>query len=157
MVQTYMEEVVVMMELYGNTILRIALSYVKIRQDAEDILQDVLVKYMTTQPKFSNKNHEKAWFLRVAINMAKNKCNSAAYRLRGNGVDTDYISEAYQHNDVLEAVYQLPVKYKEIIYLYYYEDYSTKEIAEFLHKKETTVKSLLRRGRIKLSGTLKED
>ena len=57
----------------------------------------------------------------------------------------------------MEAVYQLPTKYKEIIYLYYYEEYSVKEIAVLLHKKEATVKSLLRRGRERLSMVLKED
>ena len=142
---------------YGNSILRIAVTYVKNKQDAEDILQDVLVKYITCNPVFENAEHEKAWFIRVSINMAKNKCHSAAFRLRGNWVDTGSYCDSYQYNDVLEAVYMLPAKYKDIIYLYYYEEYSVKEIAELLHKKESTVKSLLKRGREKLGRSLKEE
>ncbi len=155
--QTSMTKVAEKMDMYGNMILRVAVTYVKNKQDAEDILQDVLVKYITGNPTFVSADHEKAWFLRVAINMAKNKCHSAAFRLRDNWMETDRYCDAYQCNDVLEAVYQLPTKYKEIIYLYYYEEYSVKEIAELIHKKETTVKSLLRRGRDKLGRALKED
>ncbi len=145
------------LNLYGNSILRIAATYVKNKQDAEDILQDVLVKYMTKEPSFANDEHEKAWFLRVAINMAKNKCKSAAFRLHTSLEENVSSVDKYEYNSVLEAVYQLPTKYKEIIYLYYYEEYSVKEIAGLLHKKEATVKSLLRRGREKLSVVLKED
>ena len=145
------------LELYGSSILRIAVTYVKSKQDAEDILQDVLVKYMSCNPVFENEEHEKAWFLRVAINISKNKCHCAAFRLRGDWVDSDSYCEAYQYNDVLEAVYELPAKYKDIIYLYYYEEYSIKEIARLFHKKEATVKSLLRRGRERLGRSLKED
>ena len=152
-----MTKVVEKMDLYGNTIFRVAFTYMKNMQDAEDILQDVLLTYMTSNPTFLSVEHEKAWFLRVAINKAKNKCHSAAFRLRGDWKESDSYSDAYQCNDVLEAVYLLPTKYKEIIYLYYYEEYSVKEIAELLHKKEATVKSLLRRGREKLGRALKED
>ena len=155
--QTAMTKAAEKLDLYGDNILRIAVTYLKNRQDAEDILQDVMVKYMTCNPTFTSQQHEKAWFLRVAINMAKNKCRSAAFRLRGNWIETDSYCDTYQYNDVLEAVYQLPTKYKEIIYLYYYEEYSVKEIAQLLQKKEVTVKSLLKRGREKLGGLLKED
>ncbi len=155
--QTEITKAAEKLELYGNSILRIAVTYVKNRQDAEDILQDVLVKYMTTKPDFVNDEHEKAWFLRVAINMAKNKCKSAAFRLHTSLEDNGSCVDEYEYNSILEAVYQLPTKYKEIIYLYYYEEYSVKEIAELLHKKEATVKSLLRRGREKLSRILRED
>ena len=145
------------LELYGNSILRIAVTYVKNKQDAEDILQDVLIKYMTYQPSFESTDHEKAWFLRVAINMAKNKCKSAAFRLQVNLEESESYCEEYQYNSVLDAVKQLPTKYKEIIYLYYYEEYEVKEIAELLHKKEATIKSLLRRGRERLGRLLRED
>ncbi len=155
--KTSIENVEVMLEQYGNAILRVAVTYVKNRQDAEDILQDVLEKYMMIGPTFANTNHEKAWFLRVAINMAKNKCKSSTFRLRSNWIESGEYYDTYKDNDILKAVYELPLKYKEVIYLYYYEEYSVKEIAELVQKKESTVKSLLNRGRVKLSGALREE
>ncbi len=145
-----------LLQQYGNSILRLAYSYLHNMSDAEDVLQDTLVQYMKTEPKFESDSHEKAWFLRVAINVSKNKISYNQIR------KTDELSEdlaAAESEDlafVWDAVKQLPDKYREVIHLFYQEGYSTGQIAELLSKKEATVRSLLLRARLKLKEVLKE-
>lgn len=142
---------------YGNSILRAAYAYLHNRNDAEDVLQDTFVQFLRTKPVFESKAHEKAWLLRVAINLSKNKLNSAWYKR------TDALSEAYPCADledelacVWDAVRALPPKYREPIHLFYHEGYSTSEIAAILHIKEATVRSILHRGRGMLKELLQE-
>lgn len=141
---------------YGNSILRLAYSYVHNMSDAEDILQDTLLRFLKHMPNFENNTHEKAWLLRVAANLSKNKIEYNRVR------DADELSEtlaAQEQEDlsfVWEAVKELPEAYREIIHLYYYEGYSTAQVADILEKKEATVRSGLRRGREQLKGILKE-
>lgn len=141
---------------YGNSILRLGYSYLKSMSDSEDVLQETLIQFMKTLPLFETTSHEKAWLLRVAINISKNKIQ---YNKKRN---TDELSEnliADEKEDltfVWEAVKGLPVKYREVIHLFYHEGYSTAQIADMLSKNETTVRSLLHRGRNKLKEVLKE-
>lgn len=141
---------------HGNRILRLAYSYLHNMSDAEDILQDTLIQFLKTAPKFENAEHEKAWLLRVASNLSKNKIAYNSMR------KTDELSEtlaAEQREDLLfvwEAVKSLPKQYQEAIHLFYYEGYSTAEIASIIKMKESTVRSNLRRGRTKLKKILKE-
>lgn len=145
-----------LMEDYGNNILRLAYSYFHNMSDAEDVLQDTLIQFIRTNPKFENSNHEKAWLLRVAINISKNKL--AYNKIRKTDELHENLSEDRREDlaFVWEAVKQLPVKYREVIHLFYNEGYSTGEIARLLSKKEATVRSLLCRGRDKLKVILKE-
>lgn len=144
-----------LLDTYGNAVLRLAYSYVHNREDAEEILQDVLMKYLQSASEFASADHEKAWLLRVAANLSKNRIDYN--RLR----DTDELSEtlaAEQREDlsfVWEAVKQLPPAHREAIHLFYYEGYTTGEIAEILGRKESSVRSDLRRGREKLKAILK--
>jgi len=141
---------------YGNSILRLAYSYLHNMSDAEDILQDTLFQYMRKAPKFENGEHEKAWLLRVAANLSKNKIKYNKIR------ETDELMEeliAEKEEDlsfVWEAVKALPEKYREVIHLFYQEGLSTREISEVLKRKESTVRSDLLRGRDKLKNILKE-
>ena len=145
-----------LMEFYGNSVLRLAYSYVHNMSDAEDVLQDALIQFLRTQPQFETPEHEKAWFLRVAINISKNKITYNKIR------KTDELSEtlaAAENEDlafVWDAVKHLPSKYSEVVHLYYHEGYSTAEIASLLSKKEATVRSMLKRARMKLKDVLKE-
>lgn len=141
---------------YGNNILRYAYSYLHNMSDAEEILQDTLVQFLKTMPAFENPQHEKAWLLRVAGNLSKN-------RLAYNSVrKTDELTEQLADEEredlsfVWEAVKLLPEHYREVIHLFYYEGYSTKQISQLLRKKEASVRSDLRRGREKLKTVLKE-
>lgn len=140
---------------YGNHVLRLAYSYLHNMQDAEDILQETLIRYLQSAPDFQSSEHEKAWLLRVAANLSKNRIDYN--RLR----ETDELDEKLQAEEredlafVWEAVRDLPENYREVIHLYYYEGYSTKEIAKLLQSRESTVRSNLKRGREKLKAILK--
>lgn len=142
---------------YGNSILRLSYSYLHNMNDAEDILQDTFIQYLKTSPVFSNQKHEKAWLFRVAVNLCKNKL--AYNRIR----ETDELEEqlhAEAREDlsfVWEAVKELPDLYREVIHLYHYEGYSTSQIADILGRKESTIRSNLKRGREKLKSILKEE
>nr|WP_292219893.1 sigma-70 family RNA polymerase sigma factor [Butyrivibrio sp.] len=145
-----------MIDIYGDKVLRLAYSYVHNMSDAEDILQDTLIQYMKAAPSFENAEHEKAWILRVAANISKNKIKYNNYR------ETDELMEELVAEDeedlsfVWDAVKQLPEKYREVIHLFYEEGYSTAEIAKVLDRKESTIRSDLLRGREKLKIILKE-
>lgn len=141
---------------YGDAILRVAYSYLHQMSDAEDILQDTIIQYIKNSPAFENLNHEKAWLMRVAINLSKNKL-SYYKRHEAAPIDEDlFIEEEKDLKYVWDAVKSLPLKYSEVIHLYYQEGYSTYEISEILDKNEATIRSLLHRGRGKLKMVLKE-
>ncbi|MEA4892574.1 MAG: sigma-70 family RNA polymerase sigma factor [Peptococcaceae bacterium] len=150
------EEAGRLMTAYGNSILRLAYSYLHHMSDAEDVLQDTLIQFLRAQPQFETAAHEKAWLLRVAINISKNKITYNNIR------KTDELSETLAANEtedlsfVWDAVKQLPPKYSEVVHLFYHEGYSTAQIASLLSKKDATVRSLLQRARIKLKDVLKE-
>lgn len=141
---------------YGNSVLRLAFSYLHNRSDAEDILQDALVQFLKTAPVLASPAHEKAWLLRVAANLSKNRLRDEKRR------ETDELNEeliAREREDlsfVWDAVKSLPVNQREAVHLFYYEGWPTAMIAEQLGRKEATVRSDLRRGREKLKELLKE-
>ncbi len=149
------------LEKFGNDILRLAYSYMKSREDAEDVVQDVLIRFMQSEKQFNGDEHVKAWLLRVAANLCKDRLK-LAWRQREvaipEGYDVPEENEvSAERNDILEIVMSLPEKYRSVIHLYYYEEYSIKEIAAVLEKKETTVKTLLKRGREKLANEMASD
>ena len=143
------------LEAYGDAILRLAYSYLHSRTDAEDVLQDTLVQYLTRRPEFEGPAHEKAWLLRVAINLGKNQL-SAPWKQRWEELDENQPCFDQEETGVLEAVKGLPVKYREVIHLYYVEGYSTAEIAGLLGRGEGAVRVQLSRGRERLRRVLKE-
>lgn len=141
---------------YGNSILRIGYSYLKNMSDSEDVLQETLIQFIKTMPIFETTSHEKAWLLRVAINMSKNKIQYNKIRNTDELSDNLIADEKEDLAFVWEAVKGLPVRYREVMHLFYHEGYSTSQIADMLSKNETTVRSLLHRGRNKLKEVLKE-
>ncbi len=153
MVAEEMEQVV---DRLGNTILRLAYSYVHNMEDAEDLLQEVLIRYMQKAPVFEDEAHEKAWLMTVTVNLSKNRI------LYNKRRETDELKEelvARKKEDlsfVWDAVKQLSPVQSEVIHLFYREDYSTAQIAQILGEKEATVRSHLKRGRDKLRVILKE-
>ncbi|ADL53601.1 RNA polymerase sigma factor [Clostridium cellulovorans] len=144
------------LDYYGNMLFRLAYSYMKNIYDAEDVVQEVFIQLLKNKVTFQNNDHKKNWFICVARNICKNKLKSAWFRNRVELTETPYYDE-YKENNVLKKVMQLPLKYREIIYLYYYEGYTTVEIASIIDKKESTVRSLLSRGRKILRKELKEE
>lgn len=145
-----------MLDDYGNSILRLAYSYLHNESDAEEVLQDTLLQFLKTAPQLESEQHRKAWLLHVAANLSKNRIDYNRIR------DTDELNEelaAEQRDDlsfVWEAVKALPVKYREVIHLFYQEGYQTAEIAAVLQENEATVRARLSRGREKLREVLKE-
>ena len=141
---------------YGNAVLRCAYSYLHNMADAEEILQDTLLKLLTAAPHFESGEHEKAWLLRVATNLSKNRIEYNALRV-SDELDEDLAEEGREDlSFVWDAVKDLPVQFREVIHLHYYEGYSTEEIAKILGRNPATVRSDLRRGREKLKTVLKE-
>lgn len=142
---------------YGNAILRLAYTYVYNLQDAQDILQDTLIQLLRTSPVFESEEHEKAWLLRVAANLSKNRI---AYNKRRvtDELREDLIAEEREDLAfVWDAVLQLKENYRAAVHLFYYEGYSTAEIARILGRKESTIRSDLRRGRKQLRTILEEE
>ena len=144
------------LDTYGDTILRYAYSYLHNRSDTEEVLRDTLIQFLKTRPVFESDEHEKAWLLRVAGNLCKNRLKYNSLR------QTDELREeliAEQREDlsfIWDAVQALPVQYREVIHLFYREGYSTREISQILGRKEATIRSDLSRGRGKLKELLKE-
>lgn len=137
------------MEEYADMVRRICFVHLKNRHDTEDIFQDVYLKYLLTEAPFANSAHEKAWFIRVTINACTDLLR---YLSRRKYVPLEVISEESEGLDsasaeILETVLKLPDKYRNVIYLYYYEGYSALEIAGILRKKENTVYTWLSRAR----------
>ena len=145
-----------MLNSYGDSILRLSYSYLHNMADAEDVVQETLIKYMKTAPVFENEAHEKAWLLRVAANISKNKIDYNKVR-QANELDERLAADEREDlSFVWEAVRSLPDNMRDVIHLFYHEGYSTKEIASILDRKESTVRSDLKRGRDKLKLVLKE-
>ena len=145
-----------LLDRYDNSILRLAYSYLHNMADAEEVVQDTLVQYLKETPEFADNTHEKAWCLRVAGNLAKNRIKYNSVR-EADELNDELVSE--ERDDlsfVWEAVKALPVKYREVVHLFYHEGYTTAEIARILDRKETTVRSDLSRAREQLKTVLKE-
>lgn len=142
---------------YSDLILRLSYTYLKSTQDGEDICQTVLLKLLTGGEVFDSPEHEKAWVIRTAINACKDELRS----FQRKAVPLDELAEAAApdapRSDVLDAVMALPEKYREAIYLFYYEGYSTKEIAALTGRSEAAVSAHLSRGRKKLRTILGGD
>lgn len=147
---------------YYGVCYRAAFTLVKNHADAEDIAQDVLIRLLAYQPEFANSEHEKAWMIRTAINLAKDLLKSKWHKTtvsieEAPAEESGYFQHLYmEEDDTLRALLELPQNYKECLYLFYYEDYSVREIAKVLEKPESTIKTNLRRGRELLKERLKE-
>lgn len=145
-----------LIETYSDMLIRISYSYMKNLSDAEDITQEVFIKLLEKRPDFKNKTHEKSWLIRVAINLSKDKLKSSYFK-NTTSLEDDFVDTTQEDTDVIQAVLSLPVKYRSIVFLYYYENYSISEISNILNIKESTVGSQLSRGRKLLKSILKED
>ena len=137
---------------YADLVRRVCTIHLKNHADTEDIFQTVFLKYVTGTTEFESEEHEKAWFIRVTINACKDLLRSF-FRSRTVSLD-DLLEQPDQvpedHREVLEAVLALPDKYRDVVYLHYYEGYTAPEIGTILHKNPNTVYTLLTRARDEL-------
>lgn len=136
-------------ELYSDTIRRLCMIHLKNHADTEDIFQTVFLKYVLSSVSFENEEHEKAWFIRVTINACKDLLKSFFH---SRTVSLDDVLEQpaalpEDNREILEAVLSLPQKYREVVYLHYYEEYSAPQISRILGKNVNTIYTLLTRSR----------
>lgn len=143
------EEVSKAIDRYADTVRRICMVHLKNYADTEDIFQDVFLKYALSSGIFENENHEKAWIIRVTVNACKDLIKSF-FRSKTISLD-ELMDEPVRmeegQKEILEIVLNLPEKYKDIVYLHYYEGYSAVEIGKLLGKNVNTVYTLLSRAR----------
>ncbi len=145
-------------ETYIDTVYRVALSYVKNPADAEDVTQEVFLALLRTRPDFTCEDHAKFWLIRVTVNACKKLFRSP--RRKEIPLEEYVQSLPFRepsHSDLFLAVMSLPMKYRMPLYLHYYEEYSTQEIAELLKIPKGTVCTNLKRGRETLKELLKEE
>ena len=144
---------------YADMIYRIAVTITGNESDADDVFQETFLRLVKSQDKIQSEEHLKAWLIRVAGNCAKTVVMSP-----WNQKTQGFIGEAgkgawavdERQNKLLMELHALPQKYSIVLYLFYYEGYSVKEIAKLLGKNENSVKTLLKRGRNLLKKSLEE-
>lgn len=153
------EEAARAIERYGDMVRRLCLVHLKNPADTEDIFQNVFLKYVLSPVVFESPEHEKAWLIRVTINACRDLVKSF---FRSRTVPLEELLEqpaplSEEHKEVLEAVLALPQKYRDAVYLHYYEGYTAAEIGKLLGKNTNTVYTLLTRAREQLRKTLGGD
>lgn len=140
---------------YGDSLMRIAYTYTRNMEDAQDMVQEAFIKYLTKAPEFLSTEHEKAWLIRITINICKN--HLASSYIKGRAELDENLSVCDEYSTLADAVGSLPEKYRTAIHLFYYEGYSTKEIAKIIGLTESAVTSRLQRGRGLLKKMLGDD
>ena len=148
-----------LIERYQNSLYAAAFNTCQNQMDAEDVVQETFVQYYTSRKEFESEQHIRAWLLRVVINKARN-INRTFWKKNRCSLE-DYMETLSFHDsqsrDLFEEVMKLPDKYRIVIHLFYYEDYSVREIADILKLSESNVKVRLSRGRALLRDSLKEE
>lgn len=143
---------------YQDNLYIIAFNVCKNAEDAKDVVQDTFMQYYLTNKEFDNEQHIRAWLIRVAINKAKN-VTGTFWRKNKTSLE-DYMEtltfETPESEELFETVMQLPEKYRIVIHLFYYEEYTVHEIADILKLSESNVKVRLSRGRSMLKEKLQE-
>jgi RNA polymerase sigma-70 factor (ECF subfamily) len=130
-----------------DTVYRVCFGYLKSRADTEDAVSETFFKLIQADMEFESEEHEKAWLIRTASNHCKNLLK---HWWRRNKQLEDYEQlkgTELEMDDTLEIVLQLPAKYKDVVYLYYYESYTTPQIAKILQKPQSTVRNYLHEAR----------
>lgn len=139
------------LRMYSDMVYKLALSQTKNRADADDVFQEVFVRYMKNMKPFASEEHRKAWLIRVTINCSRKLTRSAWFRrtvaLSSSRPAEPAAFDSQEKTAVYEAVLRLPGTYRTVIHLFYYEDMSIAQIGSILRVPESTVKSRLSRAR----------
>ena len=148
-----------LIEKYSDTVYRVAFSRTQNVSDAQDITQEVFLKYIKYTKAgntFRDEEHQKAWLLKVAVNTGNTFVTTAWFRHRASLEEVGEVAAETKEDrsEVFDAVMDIPEKYRLVVHLFYYEEYSIKEIAVILEKNENTIKTLLNRGRALLKKQL---
>ena len=150
---------------YLKMVYRISFHYFGNREDAEDVSQDVFLKLYSHNTKFESEEELKAWLIRVTTNTCHSYFRNP-FRKRKTEIDEKEIEntvgsssseqEIINRKVVMDAVMSLSERYRIVVYLYYYEEYSICQISNTLNIKETTIQTRLSRAREKLKSVLKD-
>ena len=140
----------------ADTVYRLAYSYTRNRADADDLFQEVFLRYLRARPVFRDAEHEKAWFIRVTVNRARSFFHSA-WRRRTQPLDSWAGEVTGEERALDEALSCLKQPDRLVIHLHYYEGYSTEEIGALIGKKPSSVRSQLTRARARLRELLTEE
>ncbi|MBP3544570.1 MAG: sigma-70 family RNA polymerase sigma factor [Lachnospiraceae bacterium] len=141
---------------YHSMLFRIAFAEVKSHADAEDIMQEVFIRLLRYQPEFASAEHEKAWMIRATLNLCKDFLKSKWSQVTTGLEQVPESEKVYmkvpylEQDEILWHVLSLQENYRRALYLFYYEDYAVKEIADILEMPVNTVKTNLKRGREEL-------
>ena len=140
---------------YSDMVYRLALTRCANRDNADDIFQEVFLKFSEKLPTFKNEEHEKAWIIRVTINMTINQ-NKSSWNTRTVELNDNLASdgEVNHTNTVFDEVMKLSQEYRTVVYLFYYEGYQVKEISKMMKRSEGTIKTWLYRAREQLKERL---
>ena len=142
--------------LHSERLLKVAYTYMKNMDDAQDMVQEAFCRYMTKAPLFLSAEHEKAWLIRITVNLCKSHLTSHVYKNRSDLNENISTEDSYD-SGLLSAVMALPEKYREVIHLFYYEGYSAKEIAKITETTTSSVTTRLQRARELLRKELGDD
>lgn len=141
---------------YSDMVYKLALAKCKNTEDAEDVFQEVFLRYIKKNPQFTDEEHRKAWLIRVTINCS-NKALTSPWRKRTEKITEDiYVKDNYS-NELYYELLKLPEKYREVIHLYYYQDMSVDEIANALGKRSSSIRTRLARARQLLKKFMREE
>lgn len=138
-----------------DTVYRICYSFMKNAPDTEDMVQETFLRLITSGKEFQSESHEKAWLIVTASNLCKDTLKK--WWRKWENIDDPALNlrqEAFEPDSTLSAILSLPAEYKTVVYMYYYEDYTTEEIANALHCPHATVRSRLARARKRLRSLL---
>ena len=133
-------------ETYGDMVYRLALAQTHSSHDADDVFQEVFLRYLRAAPDFREEEHRKAWLLRVTVNCCK-KLHGSFWRKHMVALSEAIPAQNQEEGELLALLEGLPPKYRAVLHLYYYEGYDTGEIAAILGRSPNTVRSQLARGR----------
>lgn len=151
-----------LVNLYADTLFRIAFTYCSNKEDAEDVVQNTFLKLYNSKKDFDSSTHIKNWLIKVTVNNCKHLYKSPwksriALLEEYDELNLFCFDKYSEQSELFNAVMQLPEKLRVTIHLYYYEDYSVKRIAKLLSVSESAVQNRLMRGREKLKSVLRED
>lgn len=151
-----------LMNSYGNSVFRMCYAYLKDYQLAEDVAQETFIRVFQHYEEFHNQSSIKTWIIQIAINLCKNQMrthwwkNRFHQRIQEEEETVECYDSVLNGQVIFEEISKLPVKYREVILLYYFQEFTIREIAQVLDVKESTIKARLVRAREKLKPKLKE-
>ena len=143
-------------ESFVDDVYRLCLSFMKNIPDTEDVVQETFIRLYRSEKSFSSIKHIKGWLLVTASNLCKDHLRSHWHKRANLEKVEDYIGYEQPYDEMIEIIQGLPEKYRIVVFLYYYEDYDTSEIAKFLRKSPRTIRLYLKKAREMLKGLIEQ-